>query len=486
MQQTRALQTLVVAVAGMLIWTASLYAATEKRVALVVGNGAYESAGLLKNPTNDAGDISSALQSLGFEVTMSLDISGDDFAEAVEKFAKALDEADVALFYYSGHGIQVDGVNYLLPVDFHGTNAISVKRRSIDLGDIIKQMEASAKINLVFLDACRDNPFSGLIANKTKGAMMRGLADQKGGANTMIVYATAPGTTASDGVGRNSPFTASVLKNINIPGLEIETMMKRVTKEVSEETDNEQFPERLSKLTAEFYFKPAALTPAEVDETSEANLREISTGLAEWKRVRATGKKNVIEAYLEKYSHVPVLVELARTELHDIETIETAILADGRATPSTPTVPAETNHSENGNPTPVGPTSVTASDIQTELKRLGCYTKLVDGKWGSGSSASLASFNKYAKANLDGGNLDQGLLDALKNKQSAVCPSSCPVGMVLRNGDCQKIVCAIGSELKNGGCTPKPNTGLKSKLEQVQTVRKPSNCFMMDGQKMCE
>ncbi|MBY5532822.1 hypothetical protein HFO42_07585 [Rhizobium leguminosarum] len=535
----RALFSCIAAIATLLVLTVSTHAAVEKRVALVIGNSAYEGGGALVNPANDADDISIVLRSLGFEVTKAVDVTGDGFAEAVDGFSRSLNGADVALFYYSGHGIQVEGINYLLPVDFHGTNEISVKRHSIDLNDVIKQMEAAAKVNLVFLDACRNNPFAANFVTRTKSVLSRGLANQPSGANTMIVYATAPGTTASDGNGRNSPFTAAILENIETPGIEIEIMMKRVTRSVSEKTHRVQSPERLSKLSLEFYFKPA---DQESEPKSVSQPAADTSAIEDWRIVENTNDKVMIEAFLKKYSSDPLFTLLAKRKLATLNEIKapeiTSFAPQKESKPAiggvsdSPPIPLnpwieewnginaltdknvfeafKTKHA--GDPEAVsradlrlkelsqqqvaslpqekmqsllGETnaSVDVSEVQAELKRLGCYADTVDGKWGSGSNASLASFNKYANASLDGEDLSPSLLDALKSKQGSVCPSTCESGMTLKDGDCVKIVCIGGTELRNSACVAKK---VVARTNHSVEKKKSLVCDIIAAQKMCE
>lgn len=240
--------------------------AAERRVAMVVGNADYQRAGKLRNPLNDATDISASLRSLGFEVISATDRDSRQFEEDIEAFSNAAQNADVALFYYSGHAMQLGGANYLLPIDFDADTELAVKRQAFNLSDIVEQMERSARVSLVFLDACRNNPLADALHAKlgSKGRsaeLGRGLARVSAGSpNTMVVFATAPGTVAADGAGRNSPFTQAMLRYLPAPGVEIETMMKRVTSAVAVDTGSKQQPERLSKLTIEFYFSPVDAT----------------------------------------------------------------------------------------------------------------------------------------------------------------------------------------------------------------------------------
>ena len=237
--------------------------ALGKRVALVVGNAAYEAAGRLINTVHDANAISQALKRLGFDVVVATDVDARGFEKVLAEFTAKASGSDVAMFFYAGHALQADGVNYLLPVDAKLETEFALKREAISASDIIAVMEGSAKVNLVFLDACRNNPLaekmkSMRVASGRTASVGRGLAAVSGGhSGTLIVYSTEPNEIADDGSGRNSPFANALLENIEAPGVEIEVMLKRVTKSVREGTGNKQRPERLSKLETEFYFKPA-------------------------------------------------------------------------------------------------------------------------------------------------------------------------------------------------------------------------------------
>lgn len=234
-----------------------------KRVALVIGNASYESAGRLSNTINDAREMGRALERTGFDVAVEIDVTAAAFEKALENFNARAHGADVALFFYAGHALQVGPTNYLMPVDAKLQSEYAVKRETISAQDIVERMEGSARVNLVFLDACRDNP----LANELRGKMHssgrtamvgRGLSRiENVGSDTLIVYSAAPGQVAAD-ISRlsssHSPFTAAMLANLEIKGVEIETMMKRVTQAVRDATGGGQRPERLSHLGSDFYF----------------------------------------------------------------------------------------------------------------------------------------------------------------------------------------------------------------------------------------
>lgn len=234
----------------------------EKRVALVIGNAAYTEAGRLANALNDARGIGAALGRLGFDVTSAEDLTSERFEKAVADFTSKARGADVALFFYAGHALQLGQTNYLMPIDAKLPNELAVKRETMAAQDVVELMEGAARINLVFLDACRNNPLAerlrATLASSGRGASLgRGLGriDAKG-RDTLIVFSAEPGQEAIDmDGGTHSPFAAGLLQHMETPGLEIETMLKKVTKAVRDATGSKQQPERLSRLESEFYFK---------------------------------------------------------------------------------------------------------------------------------------------------------------------------------------------------------------------------------------
>jgi Caspase domain len=238
--------------------------AHAKRIALVVGISDYEHSPKLANPGRDAAGMSAALRSYGFEVVQSLNPSISELLQALDQFYAKADGADAALFFFAGHGLQFDGINYILPKDAQLRSETRLKQETIALQDVLAAIEKRAKLALIFLDACRDNPLAEALQRNAKGAgrtaaIARGLAPMSiRNPDTLLVFAAAPGKTASDGVGTNSPFTSALLQNIREPGVEIELMLKRVTRDVVQATNGEQVPERLSRLTSEFVFNRAA------------------------------------------------------------------------------------------------------------------------------------------------------------------------------------------------------------------------------------
>ena len=210
---------------------------SERRTALVIGNSAY-STSPLRNPANDAQDISAALAELGFSVTSLIDANLRQMEDAVRAFGKELLKGGVGLFYYAGHGMQVDGVNYLIPVATDIESEDEVRFQSVEANQILQKMESAAnRTNIVILDACRDNPFARSFRSES-----RGLSVVEAPSGSLVIYATAPGSTAADGTGRNGIFTSALLKHIRIPDQDIEVMLRDVRRDVERETENKQTP----------------------------------------------------------------------------------------------------------------------------------------------------------------------------------------------------------------------------------------------------
>jgi len=237
--------------------------AGEERIALVIGNGAYREAAL-KNPVNDARDVAALLKTQGFNVTLKLNVGVKEMDEAVRQFGQALRRGGVGLFYFAGHGLQVGGSNYLVPVDAKIQSESDVRFECVDAGRVLGKMEdAGNGLNLVILDACRNNPF----ARSFRSASL-GLAKMDAPTGSLIAYATAPGSVAADGNGRNGLYTQYLLRNIGTPGLSVEELFKRVRMGVAGESAKKQVPWEASSLIGQFSFaggtQVASLAPAPV------------------------------------------------------------------------------------------------------------------------------------------------------------------------------------------------------------------------------
>ena len=229
-------------------------ASAQSRMALVIGNSNYQSAVSLPNPVNDAKAVADSFTGAGFEVTRLSDLTQMEMRREVRDFSARIAEKGsdtVALVYYAGHGVQVDGENFLIPVDARIQRESDVAIEALRLADIVKALETvQSRARIVMLDACRNNPFSAV------GASGRGLAIVDAPAGTIVAYSTAPGTEAEDGTGQNSPYTSALVKIIPEPGLPIEQALKRVRLLVHESTEGRQTPWESSSLISDFEFYP--------------------------------------------------------------------------------------------------------------------------------------------------------------------------------------------------------------------------------------
>jgi hypothetical protein len=231
-----------------------------RRIAYLIGNSVYEDGSILYNPVNDARDLGKNLSDLGFEVHQFENVNRTDFQRLLKLYAKALNEdADhtVGLFFYAGHGMQIDGRNFLMPTDaVEFSDAEDAEEVCITLDSVMATLQlANNKMNIIILDACRNNPFKGLSNVQTKRDSTEGLAPIEAPVGTIIAYSTAPDRVALDGDGLNGLYTQELIKAIHIPDLTIEQMFKKVRTQVKEISDGEQIPWENSSLESEFYFK---------------------------------------------------------------------------------------------------------------------------------------------------------------------------------------------------------------------------------------
>lgn len=232
--------------------------AQAERLALVVGNAAYNSAPVLKNPVNDATAVADALKRLGFGVTLLTDAGGDDLWKQMDAFAAKADTAESVVFYYSGHAFQMSGVNYLVPVNAKLSTREGAKKEAWSLDAIIARLQSRSRQTLIFLDACRNDPLPSTV--RGSGAAADGLARVQAGAGTFVAFATAPGEVTADGVGdsANSPFTSALLSHLEEPGISISDMMIEVRNDVENATLRKQVPWDQSSLREQFFFVPQA------------------------------------------------------------------------------------------------------------------------------------------------------------------------------------------------------------------------------------
>jgi uncharacterized caspase-like protein len=292
-------------------------AKADKRVAFVVGNGAYRNVAQLPNPPVDAKAMAAVLRNVGFDVVEGTNLTRDKMTELLLEFGKKAQGADVAVFFYAGHGIAISGTNYLLPVDADIKSEMDVKLgAAINIDLTLDQTMSDAKVKLVFLDACRDNPFAAKIKSNSPTrsvSVQSGLAEMKSGEGTLIAFATGPGQTALDGQeGTDRPFTRALIAHITQPGVEIQQAMTEVRAQVNEETNKGQLPWGHTNLIGSVYLNPAPLpapapaanvaspssnAPAAVASSNGATDVELEF----WRSVKESNKPEELNAYLSSY-----------------------------------------------------------------------------------------------------------------------------------------------------------------------------------------
>lgn len=315
-----------------LVWRTVLAAVTllalatgqafAKRVALVVGNSAYRYVPELANPRNDAQAVTAALAALGFEVVGGFDLDRSALEGKVREFSQATRGAELALFYYAGHGLQVAGQNYLVPVDAELADEADLDFQTVSMDAVMRTMERERRTNLIILDACRNNPLAKNLARSmgTRSANVgRGLAPLETGVGTLISFATQPGNVALDGDGANSPFTTALLRHIDTPDLDVALMMRRVRRDVMDATAGQQVPWSNSSLTdAVFLSSGGAGTAAPPAVSSQA------PDLVAWTAIRDSNSPAVLEAFVKRFPD-SLYADFAKARLAEIGRQEAAL-----------------------------------------------------------------------------------------------------------------------------------------------------------------
>ncbi|MDA9422878.1 MULTISPECIES: caspase family protein [Bradyrhizobium] len=474
-----------------------------KRVALVLANSAYQHAPSLANPVNDGSVMTNTLKEAGFDVVESRhDLSALDTRRVLRDFADATRDADIAVVYYAGHGIEVEGSNYLIPVDAKLERDTDVYDEALSLDRVLVAVEPAKQLRLVILDACRDNPFGKrmkrTIASRGIG---RGLAQvEPTSPNTLIAYSAKAGFTAQDGDGANSPFTVALSKHLTTPGLDVRRAFGFVRDDVLKSTGNKQEPFVYGSLGGEDVplvpVKVAAVTPAANPQADirrdyelalqvgnrpawEAFLAQHPDGFyaslaklqlekigAEQAHVAAIEKAKRADAERDRLAAVGAQKDAQARAAADAKAAEQAQLAAQKAkeqaqqqaaaaeqqrvnlaatAPST--APASTTSAAGTSVASLTPATAPADlnrSVQTELGRVGCFSGQADGNWNTSSQRSLSQFNRYAGTKLDVKMASADALDAVKSKPSRVCPLVCEHGFKTDGDKCTRIVCREG------------------------------------------
>ena len=486
----------------------------EKRVALVIGNGAYQNAPKLGNPVNDGNTIAATLKDAGFDVVENRhDLSAADTRRALRDFADLAQNADIAVVYYAGHGIEVDGGNYLIPIDAKLERDTDVYDEALSLDRVLLAIEPAKKLRLVILDACRDNPFAkSMKRTVATRAIGQGLAKvEPTSPNLLIAYSAKAGSTAADGDGQNSPFTTALSKHLTTPGLDVRRAFGYVRDDVLKTTSNRQEPFVYGSLGGDDVAlvpgpKVAALAPPanpradmrhdyelalQIGNKSALNafLAQYPDGFyaslaklqleklaAEETRVAATEKARVTEEErarlaaegAQKTAQIKAeadarAAEQARISAEKAKEVAQAqaaaaeqkrieaekAAADTGARVAALASPAAGDKPNLASLSAVAPQADVTKSVQSELRRVGCLSADADGNWNSASQRSLSLFNRYANTRLDTRLASTDALDTIKTRTTRVCPLVCDHGFKPQGESCVKIVCAEGSFLND-------------------------------------
>lgn len=464
-------------------------ALAEKRVALVIGNSAYQNVGKLANPANDADAMSATLKAAGFDaVDLKRDLRANEMRRALRDFSDRARDADVAIVYFAGHGIEVDGTNYLIPVDAVLERDIDAYDEAIALDRIMTVVEPAKKLRLVILDACRDNPFSKTMKRTLSRSIGRGLAKvEPNSPNTLIAYAAKAGSTAADGEGKNSPFTAALIKHLPKPGLDLRKAFGFARDEVLKATNNKQEPFIYGSLGGDdFALVPAKLTTPSVAEEDVRRDYELALQV---------NTNSAWSSFLKKHPS-GFYADLAKGQLEKLNA--TKVSSSNQSVDATSDERnKKTDVASLTLTDPIKPNAVSNVEIvrqlQNELTRVGCYAGPADGNWRDSSQKSMSQFNKNASLKLDTKTPGIEALEAVKGKQSRVCPLVCNHGFKAEAEACVRIVCAEGSQVGDKNTCEKivPKKPVAKRDEpqpsrQQRTVQEPTAKPQAAGRVICD
>jgi hypothetical protein len=492
------------------------HAVAEGRAALVIGNSKYENVAHLENPASDAELVASQFRRNGFSVTLKQDLGIVELRRAVRAFSDVAQTADIAVVYYAGHGVEIDGANYLIPTDAKLLNDLDVEDETMSLDRIIRTLDGARKLKLVILDACRDNPF----AKKMKRTLAarsigRGLSPfEPATSNMLVAFAAKAGSVASDGDGeKNSPFAASLVKFLFEPGLDLRIAFGRVRDDVLKRTNQRQEPFVYGSLGGEMVaLVPSVPEPRDIEAVARADyalaanigtieawdffLAQHGSGL--YANLARAQKNKVSSANKEQRSDISAVPFAAVPSSVSPANIETS--GGGIASLNVETIPkAEAD--------------IRTKDddvvrlLQFELKRVGCEPGPQSNRWSKSSEAALVAFNQAAHTNYPTKLASVDALEGVRLKTDRVCALKCARSERSDGDHCVKTVCGSGQVLnKDGLCEkksephfsarkpvaritpsePRNTKGLTKRAENPARAKSGRGCFQFNGGTYCE
>src|SRR5216683_1782232 len=435
-------------------------ASAEKRVALVLGNSNYKNAAVLPNPVNDAAAVAATLKGAGFDIVdLRLNLSAADMRRALRDFADQARDSDLAVVYYAGHGIEIDGTNYLIPTDATLQRDTDIYDEAFSLDRVLLTIEPARQLRLVIVDACRNNPFAETMKRTVSTrTVSRGLARiEPTTTNTLVAFAAKAGLTALDGNSKNSPYATALVKHIATPGLDVRRAFGFVRDDVLQATGNRQEPYVYGSLGgADIALVPVASTPP-ANPQSEIR-RDFELALQ-------VGNEDALNAFLAQYPE-GYYASLAKLQLAKIAAEEKRVAAtekarlaeqerarlatEGAQRRDQEQAAADAKAAEEHRVAAEKTEQAVQEQVaEAERRRVGCLTAAADGEWSTASQRSLTLFNKHAGTKFIVKLASLDALDAIKLKSTRVCPLICEHGFKPDGGNCGKIVCAEGSFLND-------------------------------------
>ena len=501
--------------------TGAVPAVADKRVALLIGNGTYSAVPALANPRNDVMLLKSALETAGFDdVRVALDLGQKSMLKALNSFADAAADADIAVLYYSGHGLEMGGVNYLVPVDATLATDTDVPDETVTLERAMQALDGAKRLKLVILDACRTNPF--LAAIKIRGgrkAIEKGLAPvDPPGSDTLVAFAAKAGTPAFDGDGGNSPFAVALADRLFAPGDDVEIALRKVRDDVLTATHNRQEPFKYGSLGGAIIpLSKAAPKPQlnsgaddrhgakEPETAGQTDCNMLVDDQADKVAVLAKNVDAGVEACARAVLDHPAetrlmrLLQVAqeqralqralRSNVSALSEAYLVLYPSGRFTEdvkqhlaSLGDVPAPSSASPGPIQTPkpkIDPADI-ARVLQVELKRVGCDPISVDGNWGVSSEKAMEQFDTLTHSSFDTKFASLEAIAAVRARLGIVCPVHCPSGERNLQGRCTAIYCAADKVLtQKGSCVLHP------KRKVIAASRKIDRDIPQEYQEWC-
>jgi len=497
----RRLTALVVALLALSF--ASQSALAEKRVALVIGNSNYQNVAALTNPANDATAIAEMFRKASFDVVESRrDLKYMDMRRALRDFTDKARAADIAVIYFAGHGLEVDGINYVVPVDATLERDADVDDEAVALNRILFAAEPATKLRLIILDACRDNPFAKkmkrTIASRSLGRGLVGVEANR--PNTFIAFAAKEGSTAADGDGTNSPFSAALVKHLTRPGLDIRKAFGFVRDDVMNATGNQQEPYTTNSLGG----NDVALVPARAAAgNGNTDVRR------DYELAERVGTREACDSFVAAHP-AGFYADLAKALRNKLaaEAGRSTAAESGNKPEETSTASAESPKEDqpaaakpanpvvaSRSPSEAKPEQPVAQDIprllQAELKRVGCKTGDIDGEWNGSARRALSAFNDSAGTKFDVKLASIDALDAVRARTGRVCPLDCERGYRASGDRCVKITCDEGFVPgANGSCQKRPERAPRVTERAHHAPAGPKRgggkCFVYNGTSFCE